>query len=189
MHKKILALTFCVVLLIPQDSLGQSARTLSLLPESETTLLEAPKPKPIPQDSLGQSARTLSLLPESETTLLEAPKPKPAHTIRNVFIANALIFGASVADAKATAYGSGQCRAEQLRWLHTLRYFGSGAYGGQFHPYLHAFSLTLPLDIGVAGLSILMYKKHHDTLAVLFPISSASAQISSAGLKYSVGCF
>lgn len=157
MDKKILALTFCVVLLIPQDSLGQHARTLSPAPEAETALLDV-------------------------------PKPKQTHAVRNVFISNAVMFASSFIEANAVAYGSKQCRAENIFTFHSLKYYGNLG-GGQLHPYQHAFKITIPLDVGISALSLLMHKKHHDTLAVLFPVSSASAQISSAGLKYGAGCF
>lgn len=143
----------------------------------------------IPQDSLGQHARTLSLTPETKTALLEAPKPKPAHTTRNVFIANTIMFGASFVEANAAAYGSNQCRQENLSKYGTTQAFGTSGGGGQFHPYKHDLKITVPLDIGISALSLIFHKKHHDTLAVLFPVSSASAQISSAGLKYGAGCF
>jgi hypothetical protein len=163
MDKKIPALTFCIVLLIPQGSLGQHAGTLSLKPETKTVLLEA-------------------------------PKPKATHAVRNVFISNAVMFGASVVEANAVAFGSAQCYAEALRTFdpngqNHLRYFGHGGSGGQFHPYQHAFKLTIPIDVGVVAISYVMHKKHHDTLALLFPVASASAQMSSAGLKYGAGCF
>jgi hypothetical protein len=157
MNRKILALTFCGVLLIPQDSLGQHAQTPFLMPETKTALLEA-------------------------------PKPKQTHAVRNVFIANALMFGSSLVEANAVAYGSKQCRAENILVHHSLQYYGNLG-GGQLHPYKHSFKITIPLDLGVTTLSLLMHKRHHDTLAVLFPVSSASAQISSAGLKYGAGCF
>jgi hypothetical protein len=160
MDKRILALTFCTTLLIPKNSLGQRARTLSLVPETKTTLLEA-------------------------------PKRKPTHTTRNLFVANAIMFGASIIEANAGAYGSNQCRIEDrnlpIEFGHPNINHGHG--GGQLHPYQHDFKITIPLDLGVTTLSILLHKKHHDTLAVLFPVSSASAQIGSAGLKYGAGCF
>jgi len=160
MDKKILALTFCVLLLIPHDSLGQHARTPSLMPETKTALLEA-------------------------------PKPKPTHTTRNVFIANTIMFGASVIEANAGAYGSNQCRIEDRNLPSEFGHpnINHGQGGGQLHPYKHDLKITIPLDIGITTLSLLLHKKHHDTLAVLFPVSSASAQISSAGLKYGAGCF
>jgi hypothetical protein len=137
------------------------------------------------------------LHPDVRTTkspLIEAPKPKETHALRNIFITNTVMFGSSLVEAHAVAFGSAQCYAEALKTFdpngqNHLRYFGHGGSGGQFHPYQHALKLTIPLDVGVSALSMLMHKKHHDTLAVLFPVSSASAQISSAGLKYGAGCF
>jgi hypothetical protein len=161
MDEKIAALTICLVLMIPQDSLGQHTRTPFLMPETKTPLLEA-------------------------------PKPKQTHTVRNTFIANAVMFGSSFAEANAAAYGSAQCRAENIATVDALgnhlRFFGNIG-GGQLHPYKHDLKITVPLDLGVSALSLLLHKKHHDTLAVILPISSASAQISSAALKYGAGCF
>lgn len=143
-----------------------------------------------PQESFSQHDLRSST-PEIKTALLEAPKPKRTHAFRNVFISNAVMFGASVVEANAGAYGSNQCRIEDRllpsEFGHPNINHGHG--GGQLHPYQHDFKITVPLDIGISALSLLMHKKHHDTLAVLFPVSSASAQISSAGLKYGAGCF
>jgi hypothetical protein len=160
MDKKILALMFCITLLIPQDSFGQ---------HEQRSMLEV------------------------KSALLEAPKSKQAHTVRQTFIANAVMFGSSFVEAKAVAYGSGQCYAEALRTFdpngqNHLRYFGNIG-GGQPHPYQHSFKLTIPIDAGITGLSLLLHKKHHNTLALLFPVASASVQMSSAGLKYGAGCF
>jgi len=127
----------------------------------------------------------------TKSPLIEAPKPKPTHVTRHVFIANAIMFASSYVEAHAGAYGSHQCRIEDrnlpAEFGHPNINHGQG--GGQLHPYNHALKITIPLDVGIAGLSLLFHKKHHDTLAVLFPISSASAQLSSAGLKYGAGCF
>jgi hypothetical protein len=124
----------------------------------------------------------------ARTALIEAPKPKETHALRNIFIANTIMFGSSLVEANAVAYGSAQCRAENIFAHHSLQYFGNLG-GGQLHPYKHAFKLTIPIDVGVAALSSVLHKKHRDTAAILFPVSSASAQFSSAGLKYGAGCF
>lgn len=129
--------------------------------------------------------------PDVRTTkspLIEAPKPKETHAVRNIFIANTIMFGSSLVEANAVAYGSAQCRAENIFAHHSLQYFGNIG-GGQLHPYKHALKLTIPIDVGVAALSFVLHNKHRNTAALLFPVSSASAQFSSAGLKYSVGCF
>jgi hypothetical protein len=141
-----------------------------------------------------QNGAALLEAPKPRSEALEAQKPKEAHPLRNMFLANAVMFASSLVEAHAVAFGSAQCYAEALKTFdlngqNHLRYFGHGGSGGQFHPYQHALKLTIPLDVGVSALSMLMHKKHHNTLAVLFPVSSASAQISSAGLKYGAGCF
>jgi hypothetical protein len=130
----------------------------------------------------------------ARTDLIEAPKPKGTHALRDIILANAVMFGSSVVEAHAVAFGSAQCYAEALKAIdrngqNHLRYFGTDGSGGQFHPYKHALKLTIPIDVGVAALSYLLHEKHRNTVALLFPISSASAQFSSAGLKYSACCF
>ncbi|MFI5059516.1 MAG: hypothetical protein ACHQLQ_15195 [Candidatus Acidiferrales bacterium] len=130
----------------------------------------------------------------AKTALIEAPKPKVTHALRNIFLANAVMFGSSLVEANAVAFGSAQCRIEAIKSVNifgqnNLRYFGTDIGGGQFHPYKHALKVTIPVDLGVAALSYVMHKKHHNIAALLFPVSSASAQFSSAGLKYGAGCF
>jgi hypothetical protein len=142
----------------------------------------------IPQDTLGQHSQTLSLMPETKTALLEAPKPKPQHAARNVLLTNAAMFASAYVEARAEAYGSNQCREELI--LHHIPLFNFGHLGGgQFHPYKRDLSITLPLDAGVSLLSWLLHKKHHDTIALLLPVSFASGQAAVAGLKYGAGCF
>jgi len=130
----------------------------------------------------------------TKTPLIEAPKPKQTHAARNVFLANVVMFGSAAVEANAVAFGSAQCYAEALKTFdpngqNHLRYFGHGASGGQFHPYKHAFKITIPLDVGVAALSYVLHKKHHDTASIALPTSATTGQITSAGLKYGVGCF
>jgi hypothetical protein len=127
------------------------------------------------------------LAPETKTVLLEAPKPKQTHTGRNVFISNAIMFGASFVEANAAAYGSKQCHQEPNVIKHPA-WFGHFG-GGLPHPYKHDLYVSLPFDAGVTLVSLWLHKKHHDTLTVLFPVSSASAQFSLAGIKYGAGCF
>jgi hypothetical protein len=110
---------------------------------------------------------------------------------RPLVAANAAMFAASVVEAHAAAYGSDQCRREDralpAEFGHPEINHGHG--GGQLHPYKHDLKITLPLDAGVSLVSYWLHRKHHDTLAVLFPVSSASTQFSLAGLKYGAGCF
>jgi hypothetical protein len=107
---------------------------------------------------------------------------------RHLLTVNAGLFASSYVEARAAAYGNQQCRAEGLRDHGNLNYFGNIG-GGHLHPYRYDLKITLPLDAGVSLLSFWLHKRHHDTLAVLLPVSSASAQFSSAALKYGAGCF
>jgi hypothetical protein len=167
--------------------------------EESIELLDAPIPKdlahergPCPagdaQPCALQRGELHSNTRAARTDLIEAPKPKPQHATRNLILADALMFSSSLMEASAAGYGSHQCRVELADLHKSPKLFGHFG-GGLYHPYQHDLYVALPFDAGVSLVSFWLHKKRHDTLAVLFPVSSASAQFSLAGIKYGAGCF
>ena len=115
-------------------------------------------------------------------------EPKSRVTRKQIIISNAVMYGASVLGAHATAYGSSQCLIEDAQ-AGILSQFGvSGAAGGRLHPWRRSFKLSLPSDAVVSLSSFFLHKTHHDLLAVILPTGSAGLQIGIAGMQYSQGC-
>lgn len=128
----------------------------------------------------------LSLLCCTLPTLAQTPEVAKPNK-KAVIVANFVMYGSSILAAHATSYGSHQCYVENLQHG-TLNQFGTGTYGGQFHPWRRAFSISLPSDAAVSISSYFLHKKHHELLAVVLPSGSAGMQVGIAGLLYGEGC-
>jgi hypothetical protein len=114
----------------------------------------------------------------------------PSHTKRLMFT-SAILFGATVLDARAIYYGAGRCIHEGEQFQ-TPGYVPTGPYDHRIprDKYQNRFyARYVPVDLGIVALAFLMHKTHHHLIEMLLPIGAATAHTTSAAFNFSAGCY